>query len=109
MEHRDYAFTLPQLHDKAKKHAQAKRNMKVPRDCGEDTLAYKFYTMRLDRGLSLNDCAAKLECSASLLSQIEREIHTPSLKVIQRAADAFRVPLHEMFVGVRIYEAYIPL
>jgi len=46
--------------------------------------------------LSLRDLAALADVSNAYLSQIERGLHEPSLKVLKSIADALQVPLEAM-------------
>jgi transcriptional regulator with XRE-family HTH domain len=48
---------------------------------------------RQDMGLSLRDLAARVGLTASFLSQIERDLTSPSLESLRKISDALEVPI----------------
>jgi transcriptional regulator with XRE-family HTH domain len=48
---------------------------------------------RTELGLSLRDLAKKVDLTASFLSQVERDLVSPSIKSLRRIADALEVPV----------------
>ena len=53
--------------------------------------------MRRDRGLSLEAVAARTQLSIGFLSQIERGLSSPSLRVLATLADALDVGIAALF------------
>jgi transcriptional regulator with XRE-family HTH domain len=56
-------------------------------------LGKRLNKRRSELGLSLRDLAEKTALTASFLSQVERDLTNPSLKTLERIADALDVPL----------------
>jgi transcriptional regulator with XRE-family HTH domain len=62
-------------------------------------LGPRLKDLRLRRGLSLAQIAARAETSRSLISQIERGVASPSLDTVRRLASALEVPTFSLFLG----------
>ena len=57
-----------------------------------------MHTQRKLAKLSLRELAALTDVSNAYLSQLERGLHAPSVKVLKSLADAFKLPA-EMVIG----------
>ena len=56
--------------------------------------------IRLDKGISVKDITWKTNLSASLISQVERGLITPSIPTLVKISNAVGVPLVSFFLGV---------
>jgi transcriptional regulator with XRE-family HTH domain len=56
-------------------------------------------TLRLERNLTLTAVAQAAGVSASLISQVERGLATPSISALRRIAGALNVPIAALFLG----------
>jgi transcriptional regulator with XRE-family HTH domain len=56
-------------------------------------------TLRLERHLTLTSVAQAAGVSASLISQVERGLATPSISALRRIAGALNVPIAALFLG----------
>jgi len=56
--------------------------------------------LRKKRGLTLEEVASLANMSYVYLNEIERAKRNPSLKVINRIAQALKVPMWELFMGM---------
>lgn len=71
-------------------------NRKDPWKPQRDTLGSFIRMQRQLAQLSLREMAAMTEVSNAYLSQIERDLHQPSLKVMQSIAKALQIPAAEL-------------
>lgn len=55
--------------------------------------------LRQERGFSLKDLAARSGLTQSFLSQVERDLTSPSVASLRKVAQAFGVPLAALFQG----------
>jgi transcriptional regulator with XRE-family HTH domain len=55
-----------------------------------------IHTQRKLARLTLRELAARTEVSNAYLSQLERGLHTPSLRVVRQLADAFNISAETM-------------
>lgn len=60
-------------------------------------LGARIKELRTERGVSLKDMAAEINVSASLLSQIERNLANPSLNTLRAIANYLDVPMFSFF------------
>jgi transcriptional regulator with XRE-family HTH domain len=60
-------------------------------------LLSRIRELRLDRGLSLSQVAEQTGLSIAMLSQVERGLSDPSLESLRRLAQAFEVPMFDLF------------
>jgi transcriptional regulator with XRE-family HTH domain len=56
-------------------------------------------TLRLEKNLTLTAVAQAAGVSASLISQVERGLATPSISALRRIAGALNIPIAALFVG----------
>jgi len=56
-------------------------------------LGERIRRRRQELGLSLRELASKVDLTASFLSQIERDLASPSLKSLRKMAEALEVPI----------------
>jgi transcriptional regulator with XRE-family HTH domain len=62
-------------------------------------LGHVIRTLRLERSLTLTAVAQAAGLSASLISQVERGLATPSISALRRIAGALNVPIAALFLG----------
>lgn len=60
-------------------------------------LGVRLRRVRIERGLSVRELARRVGCSASLISQVERGITTPSASVVYSLASELGVSLDSLF------------
>lgn len=70
----------------------------------EPDLGVTIRRLRESRQLSLKEVAARSGLTQSFLSQVERNLTSPSVASLRRVAQAFGVPLTELFQGPVIPE-----
>ena len=71
----------------------------MPRDIRPSrTLGVDLRALRKARGVTLSDLAARLDRSVGWLSQVERDLSTPSMTDLRRISSALDAPL-SMFFG----------
>jgi len=66
---------------------------------GDKALGQRIRALRLDRGLIAGDLAARAAVSPSFLSQVERGVTSPSLKVLQALASELEVSVATLLEG----------
>jgi transcriptional regulator with XRE-family HTH domain len=66
---------------------------------GDIALGQRIRALRLDRGMIAGDLAARAGVSASFLSQVERGVTSPSLKVLQALANELEVGVALLIEG----------
>ncbi|MDF1586822.1 helix-turn-helix domain-containing protein [Marinimicrococcus flavescens] len=66
-------------------------------DRADEALGQRIRHLRKARGLSLKEVAGKAGFSIGLISQIERGISSPSVKVLTRIANALQVNVGSLF------------
>lgn len=66
---------------------------------GEPDLGATIRRLRESRNLSLKEVAARSGLTQSFLSQVERNLTSPSVASLRKVAQAFEVPLTELFQG----------
>ncbi|AGA68358.1 putative transcriptional regulator [Desulfitobacterium dichloroeliminans LMG P-21439] len=64
--------------------------------------------IRKNQKLSLRDIAEKTELTISHLSQIERNLASPSLVTLEKVAHALGLPISSFFVNPKFTSEYIP-
>ncbi len=57
----------------------------------------KIKAIRMEKGITAKDLAAKAEVTPGYISQIERNLISPSLSVLMRIAEAIDIPLVSLF------------
>jgi transcriptional regulator with XRE-family HTH domain len=62
-------------------------------------IGQKIRTLRNAKGLTLADLAARIQVSASLISQLERGGVNPSLSLLKSISDALEIPLGSLIEG----------
>jgi transcriptional regulator with XRE-family HTH domain len=62
-------------------------------------LGHLIRALRLERNLTLTAVAQAAGVSASLISQVERGLATPSISALRRIAGALNVPIAALFLG----------
>ncbi|MDG5486840.1 helix-turn-helix domain-containing protein [Mycolicibacterium gadium] len=67
-----------------------------PSQCRPGTLGSFIRMQRQLAQLSLREMAAMTEISNAYLSQVERDLHQPSLKVMRSIADALGIPAADL-------------
>ncbi len=65
----------------------------------EPDLGMTIRRLRESRQLTLNEIAARSGLTRSFLSQVERNLTSPSVASLRKVAQAFGVPLTELFQG----------
>lgn len=60
-------------------------------------IGYQIKQFRTSRGLSLRDFAEKCELSPSLVSQVERNVASPSIQSLIKMAEVLNVPVASFF------------
>lgn len=65
----------------------------------EADVGVTIHRLRTARGLSLKDLAARSGLTQSFLSQVERDLTSPSVASLRKVAQAFGVPLAALFQG----------
>lgn len=66
-----------------------------------------FQEMRKSRGFSLRQLAAETGLTASMLSQIERDLVNPSINTLRVIAKALDVPMYKFFLGETVDEQLV--
>ena len=61
-------------------------------------LGERLRQRRKELGLSLRELADRVGLTASFLSQIERDLTSPSLESLRKISDALEVPIFHFFV-----------
>ena len=85
--------------------AKAPGGMQAQREtANEPDLGVTIRRLRESRQLSLKEVAARSGLTQSFLSQVERNLTSPSVASLRRVAQAFGVPLTELFQGPVIPE-----
>lgn len=64
----------------------------------EINLGKNIMSIRKKHGISLRDLADKVGISASMLSQVERDLANPSISTMKMIADALDEPLYNFFL-----------
>lgn len=70
-----------------------------PLSNGDAELGATIRRLRDERGLSLKEVAARSGLTQSFLSQVERNLTSPSVASLRKVAQAFDVPLAALFQG----------
>jgi transcriptional regulator with XRE-family HTH domain len=60
-------------------------------------LGKKIKTLRTDQGMTLQQLAKKSGLSTGVLSQVERDISTPTITTLQKISNAFGIMLFSLF------------
>jgi transcriptional regulator with XRE-family HTH domain len=63
-------------------------------------LGTRIRSRRQELGLSLRDLAERVDLTASFLSQIERDLTSPSLESLRRISDALEVPIFHFLLKI---------
>ncbi|WP_326640544.1 helix-turn-helix domain-containing protein [Streptosporangium sp. NBC_01755] len=71
--------------------------MHSPKARGSSGLGKRLRNIRMQRGLSLRELAKRAGCSASLISQVERDQTVPSAGVVYALANELDIPLGYLF------------
>lgn len=71
----------------------------TPPPSTEQTLCARLRAARKERGLSLTELASRIGCSVGYLSQIERGLSSPSLRIMVSLSEVFGVNLSTLFSG----------
>jgi transcriptional regulator with XRE-family HTH domain len=61
-------------------------------------LGQRLRSRRQEMGLSLRELAQRVDLTASFLSQIERDLASPSIESLRRISDALEVPIFHFLV-----------
>ncbi len=84
---------------------EATAGVQVQKDtANEPDLGMTIRRLRESRQLSLKETAARSGLTQSFLSQVERNLTSPSVASLRKVAQAFGVPLTELFQGPVIPE-----
>jgi transcriptional regulator with XRE-family HTH domain len=73
----------------------------------EPDLGSTIRRLREERNLSLKEVAMRSDLTPSFLSQVERNITSPSVASLRKVAQAFGVPLTSLFQGPSIPENHV--
>ena len=73
----------------------------------EPDLGSTIRRLREERNLSLREVAARSDLTPSFLSQVERNLTSPSVASLRKVAQAFGVPLTALFQGPTIPENHV--
>jgi transcriptional regulator with XRE-family HTH domain len=73
----------------------------------EPDLGMTIRRLREERNLSLKELAARSDLTPSFLSQVERNLTSPSVASLRRVAQAFGVPLTALFQGPTTPEDHV--
>jgi transcriptional regulator with XRE-family HTH domain len=73
----------------------------------EPDLGSTIRRLREERNLSLKEVALRSDLTPSFLSQVERNITSPSVASLRKVAQAFGVPLTALFQGPSIPENHV--
>ncbi|MCT8975333.1 helix-turn-helix domain-containing protein [Clostridium sp. CX1] len=65
---------------------------------GKISIGRKIIEYRRSKGLTIRDFSELTGLSASLLSQLERDMANPTLSVLQSIADTLQIPLSSLFM-----------
>jgi transcriptional regulator with XRE-family HTH domain len=65
----------------------------------ETTVGQRLRALRKQRDYTVNDLAARATVSAGMISQIERGMSNPSIRVLERLRQALNVPLTTLLDG----------
>ena len=86
-------------------HSPVEATVGVQKDTANETdLGLTIRRLRESRQLSLKEVAARSGLTQSFLSQVERNLTSPSVASLRKVAQAFGVPLTELFQGPVIPE-----
>ena len=77
----------------------SKRQLENGRGTAENPLGQRIRQLRLARGMIAADLASRAGVSPSFLSQVERGLATPSLKVLNALANALEVTVAALVEG----------
>lgn len=69
----------------------------MPTDLSPNSFGRDLRAIRKSRGLTLTDLASSVDRSIGWLSQVERDISSPSMDEIKRLSAALKVPLSTFF------------
>ena len=61
-------------------------------------LGHRLRTRRQELGLSLRELAERVGLTASFLSQIERDLASPSIESLRKISDALEVPIFHFLI-----------
>ena len=61
-------------------------------------LGHRLRARRQELGLSLRELAERVDLTASFLSQIERDLASPSIESLRRISDALEVPIFHFLI-----------
>lgn len=70
---------------------------KIQAPNGDCRLKLHVRQVRMEKGMTLRELAAKANVATSLLSRIEAETATPLLATMSRLAKALEVPVYDLF------------
>ncbi|MFZ5781713.1 MAG: helix-turn-helix domain-containing protein [Pseudomonadota bacterium] len=70
-----------------------------PAEIGTGSLGSIIRKARLGKGMVLQDLADKADLSISFLSQVERNLLTPSISALKRIADVLDIPAGSLMFG----------
>lgn len=74
---------------------------------GETDLGATIRRLREERNLSLKEVAMRSDLTPSFLSQVERNLTSPSVASLRKVAQAFGVPLTALFQGPSMPENHV--
>ena len=66
------------------------------------TLGEKLRFERKNRKLKLHELGKLCDLSVGFLSDIERDAYNPSIKSMSKIAEAHKMPLYRLLMGVKI-------
>lgn len=69
----------------------------TPKPASETLIGATFRRQRHERGMSLQELARESGVSVGMISQIERDIANPSMRVLTALRRALNMPMQEMF------------
>jgi transcriptional regulator with XRE-family HTH domain len=76
-------------------------------ESGEPDVGVTIRRLREERGLSLKEVAARSGLTQSFLSQVERNLTSPSVASLRKMAQALGVPLAALFQGPALPESRV--
>ena len=65
---------------------------------GRALLSWNLRRLRTERGISQSRLAAKLKMDRAYLSEIENGHRKPTVDLLDKLAEALKVPFHELFL-----------
>ena len=74
-----------------------------PKNIVKTTLGERLQSLRKERHLTLSNIRDRTGISSATISMLERDKSVPSIETLRLLADAYEMPLRDMFIGVDKY------